>query len=43
MGEFDKALEYHQQGLALKIALGNRASEAYSHHNIGRVYFAIGE
>src|SRR5690606_34789793 len=37
------SLAYHQRGLELKIALGNRESEAYSHHNIGLVYFAMGD
>ena len=41
MGDYQKALEFHQRGLELKVALGNKSSEAYSHHNIGLVYFVM--
>jgi tetratricopeptide (TPR) repeat protein len=41
MGDYQKALEFHQRGLELKVVLGNKSSEAYSHHNIGLVYFVM--
>jgi tetratricopeptide (TPR) repeat protein len=43
MGDYAKALEFHEQGLALKIELGMKASESSSHHNMGLVYFAMGD
>jgi tetratricopeptide (TPR) repeat protein len=43
LGEKRKALEYYTQALALSRAVGDRAGEATTLHNIGNVYADLGE
>ena len=43
MGEQQKALEYYNQALPLRRAVGDRGGEATTLNNIGSIYFALGE
>jgi len=43
LGEARKALQYHEQALALTRQLGNRQREARCLTNIGRVYWILGQ
>lgn len=43
MGDYEKALEYYQQALALSQAVSDRSGEASTLINVGAVYFALGK
>ncbi|HAA32116.1 MAG TPA: hypothetical protein DCE56_35960, partial [Cyanobacteria bacterium UBA8553] len=43
LGEKQKALDYYNQSLPLRRAVGDRAGEAVTLNNIGQVYSALGE
>ncbi|KAB0241349.1 tetratricopeptide repeat protein [Microcystis aeruginosa EAWAG127a] len=43
LGEYQKAIEFHQQSLAIKREIGDRGGEANSYGNLGNVYDSLGE
>ncbi|WP_353738122.1 tetratricopeptide repeat protein [Microcystis sp. LE19-8.1F] len=43
LGEYQKAIEFHQQSLAIKREIGDRGGEAKSYGNLGTVYGSLGE
>jgi tetratricopeptide (TPR) repeat protein len=43
LGEYQKAIEFHQQSLAIKREIGDRGGEATSYNNLGTVYYSLGE
>jgi len=43
LGEYPKAIEFHQQSLAIKREIGDRGGEANSYNNLGTVYRSLGE
>jgi tetratricopeptide (TPR) repeat protein len=43
LGEYQKAIEFHQQSLAITREIGDRGGEAYSYGNLGNVYYFLGE
>ena len=43
MGDFRKAIEYHEKHLEIAIEVGNRVGEGMSHHSIGHGYFSLGQ
>ncbi|WP_223211760.1 tetratricopeptide repeat protein [Microcystis aeruginosa] len=43
LGEYQKAIEFHQQSLAIKRKIGDRGGEAKSYGNLGSVYGSLGE
>ena len=43
MGEKQKALEYYNQALPLRQAVGDQSGEAATLNNIGRIYDSLGE
>ncbi|MBC1197201.1 tetratricopeptide repeat protein [Microcystis aeruginosa BLCCF158] len=43
LGEYQKAIEFHQQSLAIKREIGDRGGEAKSYDNLGIVYYSLGE
>ncbi|MFM6404835.1 MAG: tetratricopeptide repeat protein, partial [Microcystis sp.] len=43
LGEKQKALDYYNQALPIRRAVGDRGGEATTLNNIGRVYDALGE
>ncbi|GBD52757.1 hypothetical protein BGM30_18500 [Microcystis aeruginosa NIES-298] len=43
LGEYQKAIEFHQQSLAIDREIGDRGSEAASYNNLGLVYKLLGE
>ncbi|MCZ8307237.1 MAG: tetratricopeptide repeat protein [Microcystis sp. LE19-98.1E] len=43
LGEYQKAIEFHQQCLAIFREIGDRGSEASSYGNLGNVYYFLGE
>ncbi|MCZ8058454.1 MAG: tetratricopeptide repeat protein [Microcystis sp. LE19-12.2C] len=43
LGEYQKAIEFHQQSLAIKREIGDRRGEAASYNNLGAVYYSLGE
>ncbi|WP_375329582.1 tetratricopeptide repeat protein [Microcystis sp. BLCC-F210] len=43
LGEYQKAIEFHQQSLAIDREIGDRGGEAKSYDNLGNVYYSLGE
>ena len=43
LGEYQKAIEFHQQSLAITREIGDRGGEAKSYNNLGNVYYSLGE
>ena len=43
VGKYQKAKEYHDKALAIKIEIGDRAGEGRSYGNLGAVYCSLGE
>uniref|UniRef100_UPI001C12AD5C tetratricopeptide repeat protein n=1 Tax=Microcystis aeruginosa TaxID=1126 RepID=UPI001C12AD5C len=43
LGEYQKAIEFHQQSLAIKREIRDRGGEANSYGNLGIVYYSLGE
>ncbi|WP_353737611.1 MULTISPECIES: tetratricopeptide repeat protein, partial [unclassified Microcystis] len=43
LGEYQKAIEFHQQSLAITREIGDRGGEAASYNNLGTVYRSLGE
>jgi tetratricopeptide (TPR) repeat protein len=43
LGEYQKAIEFHQQSLAIKREIGDRGGEGKSYGNLGNVYDSLGE
>jgi tetratricopeptide (TPR) repeat protein len=43
LGEYPKAIEFHQQSLAIFREIGDRGGEAASYRNLGTVYDSLGE
>ncbi|MFM6658109.1 MAG: tetratricopeptide repeat protein, partial [Microcystis panniformis] len=43
LGEYQKAIEFHQQSLAITREIGDRKGEANSYNNLGNVYDSLGE
>ena len=43
LGEYQKAIEFHQQSLAIKREIGDRGGEANSYMGLGNVYYCLGE
>ncbi|NCR03153.1 MAG: tetratricopeptide repeat protein [Microcystis aeruginosa LG13-03] len=43
LGEYQKAIEFHQQSLAIKREIGDRGGEAKSYNNLGSVYYSLVE
>ncbi|MBD2602187.1 tetratricopeptide repeat protein [Microcystis viridis] len=43
LGEYQKAIEFHQQSLAITREIGDRKGEAYSYMGLGNVYYSLGE
>jgi tetratricopeptide (TPR) repeat protein len=43
LGEYQKAIEFHQQSLAIKREIGDRGGEGNSYNNLGNVYYSLGE
>jgi tetratricopeptide (TPR) repeat protein len=43
LGEYQKAIEFHQQSLAITREIGDRGGEASSYNNLGIVYNPLGE
>ncbi|MFN6249463.1 tetratricopeptide repeat protein [Microcystis sp.] len=43
LGEYQKAIEFHQQSLAIDREIGDRGGEAKSYNNLGNVYYSLGE
>ncbi|OPF17236.1 transcriptional regulator [Microcystis aeruginosa KW] len=43
LGEYQKAIEFHQQSLAIFREIGDRGGEAKSYGNLGVVYYLLGE
>lgn len=43
LGEYDRALDFHRQSLALKRSLADRAEEGKTLNNIGLVYWSRGD
>jgi tetratricopeptide (TPR) repeat protein len=43
LGEYQKAIEFYQQSLAIERKIGNRKGEAYSYMGLGNVYYSLGE
>ncbi len=43
LGEYQKAIEFHQQSLAIFREIGDRGGEAKSYNNLGIVYRSLGE
>ncbi|TRU44988.1 MAG: tetratricopeptide repeat protein, partial [Microcystis aeruginosa Ma_QC_Ch_20071001_S25] len=43
LGEYQKAIEFYQQSLAIFQRIGDRGGEAYSYNNLGNVYNSLGE
>ncbi|EAZ89005.1 tetratricopeptide repeat protein [Crocosphaera chwakensis] len=41
LGQYQEAIEYHQQSLAITIDIGNRNGEAYSYIGLGNVYQSL--
>ena len=43
MSEYQKAIDYHQQSLAIKKQIGDRSGEAISLNNLGTVSYRLGQ
>ncbi|MCA2716909.1 MAG: tetratricopeptide repeat protein [Microcystis sp. M169S2] len=43
LGEYQKAIEFYQQSLAITREIGDRRGEAASYNNLGNVYNSLGE
>jgi tetratricopeptide (TPR) repeat protein len=43
LGQYPKAIEFHQQSLAIKREIGDRNGEATSLNNLGGAYFQLGQ
>jgi tetratricopeptide (TPR) repeat protein len=43
LGEYQKAIEFHQQSLAIDREIGDRGGEGKSYNNLGNVYDSLGE
>ncbi|ELP54680.1 stress-induced bacterial acidophilic repeat motif family protein [Microcystis aeruginosa TAIHU98] len=43
LGEYQKAIEFHQQSLAITREIGDRGGEAASYNNLANVYDSLGE
>ena len=43
LGDYRKAMEYHEKHLRTTIEIGDRGGEGASYHNIGNVYFFLGQ
>ena len=43
LGEYRKAIEYHEQSLKIKREIGNRLGEGGSLGNLGNAYHSLGE
>ena len=43
LGEYDKAKEYHEKALAIRIQIGHKLGEAADYGNLGTVFQSLGE
>ncbi|XP_066016089.1 tetratricopeptide repeat protein 28-like [Pocillopora verrucosa] len=43
LGQYDKAREYHEKALAIKIEIGDRDGEATSYGNLGTLFQSLGQ
>jgi tetratricopeptide (TPR) repeat protein len=43
LGQYQKALEYHEKALAINKEIGDRNGEAAGYNNIGTIYYSIGQ
>jgi len=43
LGEYQKAIEFHQQSLAITREIGDRGGEGKSYMGLGNVYYSLGE
>ena len=43
LGEYPRAIDYHQQSLDIKQAIGDRSGVAISLNNLGNAYYSLGE
>ena len=43
MGDFRKAIEYHEKDLKLAIEIGDRAREGGAYGNLGNAYYSQGD
>ena len=43
LGQYQQAIEYYQQSLAIKREIGDRNGEANSYNNLGSVYDSLGQ
>jgi len=43
LGDFRRAIEYHQKGLKIAIEIGDRAREGLAYGNLGIAYFSLGD
>ena len=43
VGKYDKAKEYLEKGLAIRIQIGDKTGEASSYGNVGTVFQSVGE
>ena len=43
LGDFRKAIEYHEKDLKIAIEIGDRAGEGRAYGNLGNAYFSLGD
>ena len=43
LGDFRKAIEYHEKHLEIAIEVGNRVGEGSTHGNLGNAYWSLGD
>ena len=43
LGDYRKAIEFHQQSLSIAKEVGNKGSEGKAYTNLGRVYHRLGD
>ena len=43
LGDFRKAIEYHEKHLKIAIEIGDRAGEGRAYGNLGNPYFSLGD
>ena len=43
VGEYDKAKEYPEKALAIRIQIGDKEGKASSYGNLGTVFISLGE
>ena len=43
LGDFEKAIQYHELGLKIAKEVGDRAGEEKSYANLGNAYFSLGD